>query len=123
MKKYITILGCLTFFFIGMNSSNAQEVNSKQSEAAMKQSIIDHDSAKKQTFDLHQLVNLSGDQVSKVHDMFLDLDKRQSQISTKSDDGVIKEQIIKLESLKNENLKEILTNDQYGIYLKSLNLK
>ena len=119
----MSIIGCLTLFFIGINSSNAQEVSGKQSEAAMKQSILDHDSAKKQTFDLHQLVNLNEDQVSKVHDMFLDLDKRQSQISTKSEDAVIKEQIIKIDSFKNEKLKEILTSDQYGLYLKSLNLK
>ena len=120
MKKYFTILGCLALFFIGTQASISQNLQKKQSEAANKQDIIDHDSAKKQTFDLHQIVNLDGDQVSKVHDLFLDLDKRQRLVSSASDMKMKDKSLVEIETFKNEQLKKLLTEAQFDMYLKSM---
>ena len=119
MKKYMTILGCLTFFFIGINSSFAQDEKSVKSDAALKQEIINHDSAKQQTYELHKLLNLDGDQVAKIHDMFLDLDKKQKTMTEEKKLTSKTKNSNEIESEKNKMLKEILTKEQFEIYLKS----
>lgn len=118
MKSYLTLFGFIALFFVGFQTSIAQE--DPQTEALKKQTILDHQNAKDQTFALHRVVNLSGEQVSKVNEMFLTIEKKQRLIDETVDKKDLKLKLDNLQAFKKDSLEEILTESQYSVYLKSI---
>lgn len=113
MKKYISLFSFIALFFVGMQFSAAQDA--KQSPEAI---------AKQKTYELHELVTLSGDQQSAIYKVLLDAEQNSSAIKTENED-VMTVQKTKGAILENVNsrIKAILTPEQFQIYIKSLEKK
>ncbi|WP_250434618.1 hypothetical protein [Hanstruepera flava] len=111
MKKYITLFSIVALFFMGLQSSVAQDAQRQRPEAI----------AKQQTYDIHKLVTLTGDQQGEVFKVLVEQQTSLSGIeeNTKS---IATAQEAKLAVLENTNkrLKAILTPEQYKIYQESL---
>jgi len=116
MKKYITLLSFIAIFFVGMQS---QAQNSRAVEAETPEAI-----AKKQTYDLHKAVNLTGDQQRATYKVLVDLQQNFAGLSD-GNEGLASVQEAKASLLEKSkgSLKKILTEEQFNIYLKSLEIK
>ncbi|MGJ8590930.1 MAG: hypothetical protein ACSHXF_00180 [Aquaticitalea sp.] len=117
MKRYITLVCFFVLLLSGMQISFGQE-NPQTSEEAMKQTIRENESAKDQTFALHKIVNLNTDQIPKVNEMFLELDKSYKKLSAEMKDSGSTKLQDESEMMKRAKLKNILTTEQYETYLK-----
>lgn len=120
MKLYIKTLGFLFLMSLGIQTSIAQEKIERKMAKAQSHVSSNEDIAKQQTENLNQLVNLSDDQVTKVHALYMDLQKRMDAAPTSEMDETKRtEYVKKMNALSDSKLKEILTEDQFTIYLKS----
>ncbi|WP_103051522.1 hypothetical protein [Hanstruepera neustonica] len=110
MKKYITLFSVIALFFVGMQNSVAQEKKQRPEEIA-----------KIKTHDLHQLVDLTGEQQGEIFKVFVDAESNMSAISSQGQ-NIQASQKTKSAVLENTNtrIKAILNPEQYAIYLKSL---
>ncbi len=112
MKKYISFLSFIALFFIGIQFSSAQTADRQQSPEAI---------AKQKTYQLHQLVNLTGEQQGDVFRALVDAEQNLSGLSNKKDTDMIKQEGTRTVNEKVEaSLKSILTPEQYKIYQESL---
>lgn len=111
MKKYITLFSIIALFFFGMQSSVAQDAHKQRPEAI----------AKQQTYELHKLVSLTGDQQGEVFKVLVEEQTNLSGIeeNTKSIATAQEAKVAVLEKT-NMRLKSILTPEQYKIYQESL---
>lgn len=120
MKDYITYLGCIMLFLVGTQHLKSQEVISQRSTIENSFILTPEQIAKQQTDNLSQLLNLDEDRKQKVQGIFLSIEKKMAQIPTDLEESKRMVQVNKLEDLKYEHLKEVLTVDQYTGYLKSM---
>lgn len=111
MKKYITLFSIVALFFVGMQSTLAQDANRERPEAI----------AKQQTYELHKLVDLTGEQQGKVFKVLVEEQTNLSGIEANTK-TIAAAQEAKLAVWKktDASLKGILTQEQYNIYKKSL---
>lgn len=117
MKKYITLLSLIALFFVGMQSQ-AQNRNGVV-EAEMPEAI-----AKQQTYDIHRTVNLTGDQQREMYKVLVDLQKNYKGLTESNDDiASVQKAKASLSEKTNGVLKSILTEEQFQVYLKSLEIK
>lgn len=112
MKKYISFLSFIALFFVGIQFSSAQSADKQQSPEAI---------AKQKTYELHQLVDLTGDQQGAIFKVLVDAEQNLSVLSTKKDTDMIKQEGTNTVNEKVEaSFKSILTPEQYDTYKKSL---
>lgn len=130
MKTYIALFTLLTVFFGSTVSVTSQEVkkteaqieyNLKKREYAnsKKQILKPDDVAKRQSENLQQLLNLNEEQSSKVYVICFAVEKKMEEISTLSEAkkmSAIKE----LDIAKDEKFKEVLTEEQFETYMKTV---
>jgi hypothetical protein len=118
MKKFITLFGLIALFFIGIQQTQAQDTN-RIVEAEMPEAI-----AKKQTFDIHQAANLTTEQQHETFKVLVDLQKSYKDLSESNDDlDAVERAKGPLLEKANGLLKNILTEEQFAMYLKSLEIK
>ncbi|WP_452228014.1 MULTISPECIES: hypothetical protein [unclassified Lacinutrix] len=113
MKKYITLLSFIAVFFIGMQGSQAQET--LVAETDRPEAV-----AKVQTYNLHQLVELDGNQQAAVYNVFVDLNQNLKGLEGNKDIAKVQGAKASLLETVKAKLKSILTNEQYQGYLKTL---
>ena len=112
MKKYISFLSFIALFFIGTQFSSAQDADRQQSPEAI---------AKQKTFELHQLVDLTGEQQGAIFKVLVDAEQNLSVLNSKKDTDMIKQEGTKTVNNKIEaSFKSILTPEQYNTYKESL---
>lgn len=111
MKKYITLFSMVALFFVGMQTTMAQDVNDQRPEPI----------AKQKTYELHKLVDLTGDQQGEVFKVLVEEQTNLSGIeeNTRSIADAQEAKLAVLENTK-KRLKSILTPEQYEIYERSL---
>jgi len=111
MKKYITLFSVIALFFFGMHVSVAQNAKNQRPEAI----------AKQKTYELHKIVDLTGEQQSQVFKVLVEEETNMTGIEKNAKD-IATVQEAKAGILENteKRLKTILTPDQYKIYLQSL---
>lgn len=111
MKKYITLLSFIVCFIASAQFANAQSNSSSSPEAI----------AKKKTHEMHQLVELNGEQQKSVFYLLVDAENNIAVIDNSGAD-VNSMQARKSEIFKyvNTKLKSILTQEQYKTYIASL---
>lgn len=110
MKKYITLLSFIVCFIASAQFANAQSNSSFSPEAI----------AKKKTHEIHQLVELNGEQQKSVFHLLVDAENNIAVINNSSADvnskQARKSEIFKYVSTK---LSSILTPEQYNVYMQS----
>jgi hypothetical protein len=112
MKKYVSLLSFVALFFIGMQSSTAQTADKQQSPEAI---------AKQKTYQLHQLVNLTGEQQSAIFKVLVDAEQNMSVLNQKDTSDKFRQEGVKtIDERVNEGYKKILTPAQYKTYEESL---
>lgn len=111
MKKYITLFSIVALFFFGMQSSLAQEAQKQRPEAI----------AKQQTYELHKLVDLTGEQQGKVFKVLVEEQTNLSGIEeTTKTIATAQEAKLAVWEKTDASLKAILTPEQYKRYKESL---
>ena len=113
MKKFISLFSFIAIFFVGIQQSQAQDSN-RTVEAEMPEAI-----AKKQTHELHQLTELTGDQQRSVYKAFVDYEANMKALKGDDITFVQKTKATLMETLK-LRLKSILSPEQYQMYLESI---
>ena len=115
MKKYISLLSFIAMFFVGMQFSVAQEKVKQERPEAI---------AKQKTFDLHQLVSLTGEQQGAIFKVLVDVEQNVASLSKGDMDikSVQKTRSALLER-KKSSIKAILTPEQFKTYSESLEIK
>src|SRR5690606_16772309 len=112
MKKYLSLLSFVALFFIGMQISTAQADERQQSPEAI---------AKQKTYQLHELVNLTGEQQSAVFKVLVDAEQNMGELNKKDTGDKFRQEGIKtINERVNESYKKILTPAQYQTYEESL---
>jgi Spy/CpxP family protein refolding chaperone len=112
MKKYISFLSFIALFFIGIQSSSAQTVGKQQSPEAI---------AKQETYQIHQLVNLTGEQQSAIFKVLVDAQQNSQELNKMDDSNKLKQEGTKTVNTNVEaSFKKILTPEQYKTYQASL---
>ena len=112
MKKYVSLLSFVALFFIGMQFSTAQSAERQQSPEAI---------AKQKTYQLHQLVNLTGEQQSAVFKVLVDAEQNLGELYKKDASDQFRQEGIKtIDARVNDSYKKILTPAQYKTYEDSL---
>ena len=110
MKKYITLLSFIVCFIASAQFASAQSNSSFSPEAI----------AKKKTHEIHQLVELNGEQQKSVFHLLVDAENNIAVINNSSADvnskQARKSEIFKYVSTK---LSSILTPEQYNVYIQS----
>ena len=114
MKKYISLLSFIAIFFIGINQSQAQDSKGIV-ESEMPEAI-----AKKQTHNLHQMTELTGDQQREVYKVFLDYHQNANALNKKSDIAASQKAKAAVMNNVKARLKSILNEEQFNAYLKTL---
>lgn len=113
MKKYISLLSLIAIFFVGMQQIQAQD--SRVVEAEFPEAI-----AKKELHELHNTVALTGDQQTAAYKVLVDLQQNYKGLESNDDIATVqKAKAVLLESAKGK-LKNILTQEQFQVYLRSL---
>jgi transcription elongation factor len=112
MKKYVSLLSFVALFFIGMQFSSAQTAQRQESPEAI---------AKQKTYELHELVNLSGEQQGAIFKVLVDAEQNLSVLNQKDTSDKFRQEGIKTINMRvAEGYKKILTPEQYAIYEESL---
>ncbi len=115
MKKYISLFSFVALFFVGMQFASAQTSERQQSPEAI---------AKQKTYELHQLVSLTGDQQGDIFKVLVDAEQNMGELKKKDvSDKFRQEGIRTVDKRVQEGFKKILTSGQYATYLKSLEVK
>ena len=108
MKKYITILGFFALFLMGSQFVSAQE----QSPEAI---------AKQKTYELHELVNLTGSQQGDVFKLLVDAEQNLQALNAQTADArAIQNRKDEVLNFVDQKLSVILTPEQYRTYQQSL---
>ncbi|WP_418509287.1 hypothetical protein [Corallibacter sp.] len=115
MKKYISLFSFIAMFFLGMQFSSAQASRTTQTTP---EAI-----AKQKTYEIHELVVLTGEQQSGVFRALVDAEENIKALNEKSDIEAIQKYKAEILSRLNDKIKGILTPDQYKTYLTSLEEK
>ncbi|MFD2552566.1 hypothetical protein ACFSQP_12155 [Bizionia sediminis] len=114
MKKYISLFSFIALFFVGMQMSSAQTDRQVGPEAI----------AKQKTYEIHQLVNLTGDQQGDVFKVLVDFEQNMSELLKKDvSDSFRQEGIKTMNQRAEEGLKKVLTASQFKTYQTSLQNK
>ncbi|WP_338731269.1 hypothetical protein [Mangrovimonas cancribranchiae] len=109
MKKYLSLLSFIAFLFVGMQSSVAQD--NVKAEAV----------AKEKTYNLHQLVELSGQQQGEVFKVLVNAEQNLAELKKMNNSNAIKSDGIEsINKTIDIEFKKILTEEQYKTYKKSL---
>ncbi|PWK17548.1 hypothetical protein [Xanthomarina spongicola] len=112
MKKYISFLSFIALFFIGMQFSSAQTADKQQSPEAI---------AKQQTYQLHKLLNLTGDQQGDIFRVLVDAQQNLQVLDKKDNTDIIKQEGTRTVNNNVEaSFKKILTPEQFKTYQESL---
>ncbi|MFL0352056.1 hypothetical protein [Xanthomarina sp. GH4-25] len=112
MKKYISFLSILALFFIGTQFSSAQSAEKQQSPEAI---------AKQQTYQLHELVSLTGEQQSAIFKVLVDAQQNRQELNKRPDaDKLRQEGNRTVNERVEESFKKILTPEQFRTYQSSL---
>lgn len=115
MKKYISLFSFIALFFVGMQFSSAQTSEKQQSPEAI---------AKQKTYELHELVTLTGEQQSGIFKVLVDAEQNMGELKKKDISDKFRQEGIKtLNERVREGFKNILTTEQYSSYLNSLEVK
>ena len=75
MKKYFTLFSVLAMFFVGIQMSNAQERSTTQTPEVI---------AKTKTHQMHELVNLTGEQQSSIFKLLVDSETNLAALNSNS---------------------------------------
>lgn len=113
MKKYISLLSLIAIFFVGMQQMQAQD--SRVVEAEFPEAI-----AKKQLHELHNTVELTGDQQMAAYKVLVDLEQNYKGLEGNNDIATVQKAKSALLETANAKLKVILTEEQFQVYLRSL---
>ncbi|MFV0573375.1 MAG: hypothetical protein ACK5M1_13245 [Xanthomarina gelatinilytica] len=112
MKKYLSFLSFIALFFIGMQFSTAQNADRQQSPEAI---------AKQKTYELHELVNLTGGQQSAIFKVLVDAEQNMGELVKRDKSDKLRQEGVKTVNERvEENFKKILTPEQYKTYQASL---
>ncbi|MFD2824410.1 hypothetical protein ACFS5M_12080 [Lacinutrix iliipiscaria] len=114
MKKYISLFSFIALFFVGVQQSQAQDSN-RVVEAEMPEAI-----AKKQTHELHQMMELTGDQQRDVYKVLVDYEQNTKALNRNDNVAAVQKSRAALMENVKTRMKSILTPEQFQLYLKSL---
>ncbi|MGY0393172.1 hypothetical protein ACW5R3_11525 [Bizionia sp. KMM 8389] len=114
MKKYISLFSFIALFFVGMQFSSAQSADRQQSAEAR---------AKQKTYQIHELVTLTGEQQSDVYKVLVDAEQNLGELNKRElTDSFRQDGILTINERVEKSLKNILTPTQYETYESSLNV-
>jgi len=112
MKKYFSLLSFIAIFFIGMQISLAQEADRQDNPEVV---------AKQKTYELHQLLKLTGKQQGAMFDVLVDAEKNIIELNkNKVSESVEHERMKAINEKVQANFKKILTPEQFQMYQASL---
>ncbi len=113
MKKYISLLSIIAIFFVGIQQTNAQDATQNRERP--------EDIAKMRTLDLHNMLELSGDQQRAIFKVLVDAEQNMIALD-ESGSNITQIQKAKgsIADLVETRFKEILTPQQFQKYLESL---
>ena len=115
MKRYITIFGFFALFLVGSQFAGAQEQTKKSPRVAPEVT------AKQKTYEMHEMLALSGEQQSQVFKLLVDAEQNLQAINSNGGDTAAiqdrKNEVLKYVDVK---LSSILTPEQYKTYQQSL---
>nr|WP_321243658.1 hypothetical protein [uncultured Psychroserpens sp.] len=123
MKKFI-LLSVACFLFAGSQLSFAQ--TKADSQTVSSNTTIENSSKEK----TNQIVNilartnkLNADQIEKVYDIFVSMEKKIKGIESVKDASSKNAKRAKMNAYINSKLKNVLTEEQFKIYLKNTTAK
>ena len=123
MKKII-LLSVACFLFAGSQLSFAQ---TKADSQTLSSNTTIENSSKEKT---NQIVNilartnkLNADQIEKVYDIFVSMEKKNKGIESVKDASSKNAKRAKMNAYINSKLKNVLTEEQFKIYLKNTTAK
>ncbi|MCX7552035.1 hypothetical protein [Xanthomarina sp. F2636L] len=112
MKKYLSLFSFIAIFFIGIQSSSAQDAARQQSPEEI---------AKQKTYELHELVQLTGEQQSAIFHMLVEAEQNMGALNKKDiTDSLRKDGTKTVNETVQAYYRKILTPEQYETYQKSL---
>lgn len=122
---FLSLFLTCTFSLLAQESNKNAEaeryaIEKRQKAEAQKKSLSPEVTAGTQTNDLVKLLDLDENQETRVYGIFLSVQKKAIELSDIHSEGERTYTMNDLERIKNEKLKEILTEDQYLRYLKSI---
>jgi len=113
MKKYISLFSFIALFFVGIQQSSAQD---KSERKEYPEAI-----AKKKTYEMHQLVELSGEQQGSVYKVLVDAEQNIAALNESGSDIVtIQKSKAAIYDLVDSRLRDILSPDQLRTYMASM---
>lgn len=121
MKAYISIFAFIILFNLGNHSTTAQEVSKKERAKVEYQERTSSDIANIQTKNLKELLNLDAIQVLSVYHVLFNVEQKMEEVTkTVGSEEAKMAEMEKWETIKTEKLKEILTSEQFSLYMNTI---
>lgn len=121
MNVSIKLFSLLTLFCLCIHSTVAQDTDKDGLSITEFQQYTPLEIAKIQTQNLQESLKLDDAQVLKVYEVMLQIEKEMQAITNKFLDTETKmAEIEKWETIKTEKLKELLTTEQFSIYINRI---
>lgn len=117
MKKHLLITAFAFFLVAGSQTAIAQTKLEKQKVAIENADSSVKKNAQKVINLLEREAKLDADQKTKVYDIFVAVDKKLRAIETIEDAGEKKQKQTKMQAYINQKLQQVLTQEQYKLYL------
>lgn len=123
MKKLLSILCFACFMFAGSQLSFAQSTIEQQKTTIKNADDSVKKNAQKVINALERGAKLDATQKNKVYDIFLAVDKKMKGIEAIEDASERKAKQTKLQDYVNQKLQQVLSKEQYELYMKKLSGK
>ena len=114
MKKYITLFSFIALLFIGTQQTQAQDADRR---AAVEQPEA---IAKKKTHELHQMAEMTGDQQRAVFKVLVELHENLNALDANDNIAAVQQSKAALLENTKARMKSILTEEQFKVYLRTL---
>ena len=117
MKKYISLFSFIALFFVGIQQSNAQDSGKTMVKKERPETI-----AKQQTYELNNLLELTGEQQGAIFKVLVDAEHNKAALDGLSNDNIASAQKRKasISEFVQVKMKQILTPEQYERYTTTM---
>lgn len=123
MKKQLLLLSFACFLFAGSQLSFAQSTIEEQKTAIESADASVKKNAQKVIDALERSTKLDAAQKNKIYDIFVAVDKKMKGVDAIEDSAERKAKQSKMQDYINQKLQQVLTKEQYEMYMKKLSGK
>lgn len=123
MKKQLLLLSFACFLFAGSQLSFAQSTIEQEKTALESADASVKKNAQKVINALERSTKLDATQKNKIYDIFVAVDKKMKGIDAIEDSAERKAKQSKMQDYINQKLQQVLTKEQYDMYIKKLSGK